>query len=66
MTRPAITITITADDGAELECHVWAEPPDRAVGILTTQFEIEPLEPGRSLSATEERRAWKAAREWHP
>lgn len=64
MSRP-FYITITADDGTELECRVYAAPPDRAVGIVGWQFEIEP-EPYRRLSVSEERRAWQAAQDWRP
>lgn len=67
MTRPAFHITILADDDAtEIDCRVYAEPAEPSVGILSPQFEIEPVEPGRTLTASEEARALWAAGEWRP
>lgn len=64
--RPSFIITILADDDAtELDVAVYAEPPARP-GNGGWEFEIEPVEPGRTLTASEEARALWRAGEWRP
>lgn len=59
-----IVLTITADDGTDLDVTVTpTDPPDRAAGLLTWQYDVDA---GRPLSDAEARRVEWAVRELRP
>lgn len=59
-----VHITITADDGTDLDVTVTPlDPPDRAVGMLGWSYAIDA---GRALSYREEYAVWAAVEGWRP
>lgn len=59
-----IVLTIAADDGTDLDVTVTpTDPPDRAVGLLGWQYDVDA---GRPLSDAEQWRVEWAVWEYRP
>ncbi len=59
-----MTLTIAADDGTDLDVTVMpTDPPDRAVGLLDWQYDVDAARP---LTDAEQARLWRAIKEWRP
>lgn len=59
-----MTLTIAADDGTEIDVSiVFTDAPDRAVGLLDWQYDVDAARP---LTDAEQARLWRAIKEYRP